>query len=77
MSYSDPLFVGSRQRFEIIKTYQRLRVGGGHVEKTMVQRIVQELPTYRLDKNGGNSFIYKVIREYMKRRQEESSTSES
>lgn len=62
----DPLFAGmTPQRKQIVYAYERLRFrpGGG----TLVRRISQEL-RYTLDKNRSNSFVAKVVREYVSKR---------
>lgn len=84
LKLSDTLFVGSRQRYEVIKAYQRLKIQPGTMGHTMVRRIIREVnisrikdgkPPYQTDRNGGNSFIYRIMRDYNRELVKEKSSS--
>ena len=68
---TDPLFVGSKQRFDIIKVYQRLKLSPSDGQDTMIRRVVKEMGKCNLDSNNSNSFVARVIKEYDKRVGEE------
>lgn len=68
---TDPLFEGSQQRKEIIKTYVKLRLQRHDGNDTMVRRIAKEIGGYKMDKNNSNSFIARVIRDFRKKADEE------
>ena len=68
---TDPLFVGSKERFEIIKVYQRMKLRPAYNEDTMVRRVVKEMRKYTIDRNKTNTFVAKVIRDYEKNVSEE------
>ena len=68
---TDPLFVGSTQRFEIIKVYQRLKLRPSQGEDTMVRRIVKDMGKYTIDSNRTNTFVARVIKDYDKKVGEE------
>ena len=60
----DPLFVGSKERFEIVKAYQKLKLTPYQGEDTMVRRVVKDMGKYVLNSNNTSTFVSKVIKEY-------------